>query len=168
MKLNWQLDPRHLNVQKALSAAYQYRVQEWNDGQTELTVQHRGDRPSGTPIKNFVYRNRKAAHNGAQRFEDKHGCADPAHHAPAAVVPFLRPFSERTRQFITDAQEQAQGKVAILDVGDVLTYVEMATEEYDALCDELLCCRVYDCYNRTEPGAQQCATCRTAHETTED
>lgn len=76
MELNWTLHPKAINVQVAQSAAYQYRVQEWKDGQAELTVQHRGDRLSAKPVKNFVYKNRKAAHNGAQRFEDKHGYRD--------------------------------------------------------------------------------------------
>lgn len=73
MQLVWNLHPKQMNVQQANSAAYQYRLQEWNDGRTELTVQHRGDRPSETPIKRFVYKNRNGAFGGAQRFEDKHG-----------------------------------------------------------------------------------------------
>lgn len=76
MKLNWTLHPTYINVQVAQSAAYQYRLQEWNDGQAELTVQHLGDRPSAKPVKNFVYKNRKAAFGGAQRFEDQHGYRD--------------------------------------------------------------------------------------------
>lgn len=166
MQLQWNLHPKQINVQQATSAAFQYRVQEWNDGQAELNVQHRGERPSEYPIKRFVYKNRKAAHNGAQRFEDKHGYRDPAQHAPAAVVPFLRPFSERSLQFIAASQQRAQSLTAVPDeFDDVSTYIEMATEEYDALCDELLCCRVYDCYNRTEPTAQRCDS---HDETTED
>lgn len=76
MELNWTLDPKHINVQLARSAAYQYRLQEWNDGQAELTVQHRGDRPGTRPIKRFVYKNRNAAFGGAKRFEDQHGYRD--------------------------------------------------------------------------------------------
>lgn len=76
MKLNWTLHPKHINVQLAQSAAYQYRLQEWNDGQAELTVQHRGDRPSAKPVKSFVYKSRKAAFGGAQRFENQHGYRD--------------------------------------------------------------------------------------------
>ena len=169
MKLNWQLHPKQVNVQVATSAAFQYRVQTWNDGQAALTVQHRGDRPSAKPIKYFVYKGTTPAFGGAQRFEDKHGYRDPAHHAPAAVVPFLLPFSERTLQFIALAQQRAQGTAPIPgEFGDVSTYIEMATEDYDTLCDELLCCRVYDCYNRTEPATQQCDTHRENHEMTED
>jgi hypothetical protein len=73
MQLVWNLHPKQINVQQARSAAYQYRLQEWNDGRAELTVQHRGDRPSETPIKRFVYKNRNGAFGGAQRFEDQHG-----------------------------------------------------------------------------------------------
>lgn len=76
MELNWTLDPKHINVQVARSAAYQYRLQEWNDGQAELTVQHRDDRPSARPVKRFVYKNRNAAFGGAKRFEDQHGYRD--------------------------------------------------------------------------------------------
>lgn len=76
MKLNWTLHPTYINVQVAQSAAYQYRLQEWNDGRAELTVQHRGDRPSAKPVKRFVYKNRNAAFGGAKRFEDQHGYRD--------------------------------------------------------------------------------------------
>lgn len=76
MELIWTLHPKHINVQLARSAAYQYRLQEWNDGQAELTVQHREDRPSARPIKRFVYKNRNAAFGGAKRFEDQHGYRD--------------------------------------------------------------------------------------------
>ena len=168
MELNWTLHPKAINVQVARSAAYQYRLQEWNDGQAELTVQHRGDRPSAEPVKNFVYKSRKAAFGGAKRFEDQHGYRDPALHAPAAVVPFLSAFTDRTRKFIGAAQDRAQGCVPIPVGVEISTFIEMATEEYDQLCSELLCCRVYDCYNRTEPGAQQCDACCANNETTED
>lgn len=169
MKLVWQLHPKHINVQTARSAAYQYRLQEWNDGRAELTVQHRGDRPSETPIKRFVYKNRNGAFGGAQRFEDQHGYRDPAHHSPAEIVPFLLPFSTRTLQFIAEAQQRAQGTVPVPDeFDDVSTYIEMATEEYDTLCDELLCCRVYDCYNRTEIGEDQCREHQETDNTTGD
>lgn len=76
MQLNWYLDPKQINVQRARSAAYQYRLQEWNDGRTELTVQHLGDRPNAKPVKNFVYKNWNGALGGAQRFEDQHGYRD--------------------------------------------------------------------------------------------
>lgn len=76
MELNWTLHPKAINVQVAQSAAFQYRLQEWNDGQAELTVQHRGDRPSAEPVKRFVYKSRKAAFGGAKRFEDQHGYRD--------------------------------------------------------------------------------------------
>lgn len=169
MHLNWQLHPKQINVQVATSAAFQYHVQTWNDGQAALTVQHRGDRPSAKPIKYFVYKGRTPAFNGAQRFEDKHGYRDPAYHVPAAVVPFLMPFSKASRDFIQAAQYRAQGKMPLPSgEHDAATATEMATEDYDALCDELLCCRVYDCYNRVEPVTQQCDTHRTDNETTED
>jgi hypothetical protein len=150
MQLIWNLHPEHINVQQARSAAYQYRLQEWNDGRAELTVQHRGDRPSAEPIKRFPYKNRNAAFGGAQRFEDKHGYRDPAHHSPAEIVPFLQPFSERTQRFIEAAQQRAQG-TAPIDAD-----IETATMEYDELCTELLCCRIYDCYNRTEIDTHWC------------
>lgn len=162
MGLNWTLHPKHTNVQLAQSAAYQYRLQEWNDGQAELTVQHRGDRPSAKAVKNFVYKSRKAAFGGAQRFEDKHGYAE----APRHII--LRPFSAPIRRHIRIAQDRAQGKLPIPDeVDDVSTYLEHATEDYDALCDELLCCRVYDCFNRDEFG-NGCTEHRSGNTTTED
>lgn len=73
MQLNWYLDPKQINVQRARSAAYQYTLINYNDGRAELTVQHRGDRPSAKPVKRFVYKNRNAAFGGAKRFEDQHG-----------------------------------------------------------------------------------------------
>lgn len=76
MELTWTLHPKHINVQLARSAAYQYRLQEWNDGRAELTVQHRGDSPGARPVKRFVYKNRNAALGGAKRFEDQHGYRD--------------------------------------------------------------------------------------------
>lgn len=162
MPLNWTLHPKAINVQVAQSAAYQYRLQEWSDGQAELTVQHRGDRPSAKPVKNFVYKNRKAAFGGAQRFEDQHGYRE----APKHII--LKPFSAPIQRYIRIAQDRAQGKLPIPDeVDDVSTYIEMATEDYDALCDELLCCRVYDCFNRDEFG-NGCTEHRSGNTNTED
>lgn len=157
MRLQWRPDPAQANKRVATSPAYHYVLLELADGQGALHVRHRGDRPSAPTIKDFTYKSPKAAQNGAQRFEDKHGYADPAHFAPAAVVPFLRPFSAQVKQLIKEAQQHAQGTAAVPSaVGDISTYVEMATEAYDELCTELLCCRLYDCYNRTEPGAMHC------------
>lgn len=73
MQLNWHLHPKQINVQQARSAAYQYTLINYNDGRAELKVQHRGDQPSETPIKRFIYKNRNGAFGGAQRFEYKHG-----------------------------------------------------------------------------------------------
>jgi hypothetical protein len=167
MNLVWSLDPKQINIQRSRSAAYQYTLINYDDGRAELSIQHRGDRPSGTPIKRFVYRNRNGAFGGAQRFEDKHGYRDPAHHAPAAVVPFLWPFSDHTRAFIRGMQERAQGLAPVPHGEDVSTFIENATMDYDEMCKELLCCRLYDCYNRTEPGAWHCDEHQT-DTTTED
>jgi hypothetical protein len=73
MQLTWTLHPAQINIQQAVSAAYQYTLISYNDGRAELSVQHRGDRSSATPIKRFVYKNHRAAIGGAKRFEDKHG-----------------------------------------------------------------------------------------------
>jgi hypothetical protein len=167
MNLNWSRHPTQVNKQQAHSAAYQYVLIEYNDGRAELSVRHRGERPSERPIKRFTYRNLSGAYGGAQRFEDKHGYADPAHHAPAAVVPFLWPFSAHTRAFIRGMQERAQGLAPVPRGEDVSTFIENATIDYDEMCKELLCCRLYDCYNRTEPGATHCDEHQT-DTTTED
>lgn len=167
MRLQWRPDPAQANKRVATSPAYHYVLLELADGQADLHVRHRGDRPSAPTIKGFTYKSPKAAQNGAQRFEDKHGYADPAHHAPAAVVPFLWPFSEHTRTYIRGMQERAQGLAPVPRGEDVSTFVETATMEYDELCKELLCCRLYDCYNRTEPGAMHCDEHQTDN-TTED
>lgn len=169
MKLNWQLDPKHLNVQKALSAAYQYRVQDWNDGQAALTVQHRGDRPSGKPVKYFVYKNRKASHNGAQRFENTHGYADPAHHAPAAVVPFLPELPERVTRVIDSMQKDAQSAAQMVEADAAPpALADEMYEKYTDVCAAVLCCDEYDCYTRTEIGERWCAEHRAAYGMTED
>jgi hypothetical protein len=76
MQLNWTLHPKQINIQQARSAAYQYTLINHVDGRAELSVQHRGDQPSETPIKWFVYKNRNGAFGGAQRFEDQHGYRD--------------------------------------------------------------------------------------------
>lgn len=156
MRLQWRPDPAQANKRVATSPAYHYVLLELADGQGALHVRHRGDRPSAPTIKDFTYKSPKAAQNGAQRFEDKHGYADPAHHAPAAVVPFLWRFSDHTRAYIRGMQERAQGLASIPRGADVSTFIETATMDYDELCTELLCCRLYDCYNRTEPGAMHC------------
>lgn len=169
MNLQWNLHPDHLNVQRATSAAFQYRVQEWGDGQAELNVQHRGDRPSERPIKRFVYRNRKAAHNGAQRFEDKHGYRDPAHHAPAAVVPFLPELPERIETVLHSVQEDARSALRLADAGGMTQdAADEVYEQYKELCASVLCCDEYDCYTRTEIGERWCAEHRAAHGMTED
>jgi hypothetical protein len=154
MQLVWNLHPKQINIQQARSAAFQYTLINYNDGRAELDVQHRGDSPGTTPIKRFVYKNRNGAFGGAQRFEDQHGYRDQANRAPAEIVPFLKPFTGRTMQFIKAAQRQAQ--------------MEMDTIEYDELCAELLCCRTYDCYARIEIDTPWCATHRETNETTED
>jgi hypothetical protein len=73
MKLVWQQHPKQANKYEAASSAYQYTLIDYNDGRSEMSVQHRGDSPSATPIKRFPYKNHRAAIGGAQRFEDKHG-----------------------------------------------------------------------------------------------
>jgi hypothetical protein len=154
MQLVWNLHPKQINIQQARSAAFQYTLINYNDGRAELSVQHRGDRPSATPIKRFVYKNRNGAFGGAQRFENQHGYRDPAHHSPAEIVPFLRSFSARTIRLINEAQQQAQG-LAPIDHD-----ISSATDAYDELCTELLCCRIYDCYARIEIDNPWCAAHR--------
>ena len=169
MKLNWQLHPKQVNVQVATSAAFQYRVQTWNDGQAALSVQHRGDRPSVKPVKYFVYKGTTPAFGGAQRFEDKHGYRDPAHHAPAQIVPFLPELHPLVRPVIDTAADEALSSetAARYDEGATTAAAELRTE-YEALCLSVLCCRVHDCYARTEIDTPWCDAHRETNETTED
>lgn len=169
MQLQWNLHPKHVNVQTARSAAYQYRLQEWNDGRAELTVQHRGDRPSETPIKRFVYKNRNGAFGGAKRFENQHGYRDPAHHSPAEIVPFLPELPSSVRPVISNAADAALSaeSIASYDEG-ALTWAKELRAEYEELCASVLCCRAYDCYARTEIGEHWCAEHRAAYGNTED
>lgn len=76
MQLTWTEDPKQGNILRSRSAAYQYTLINYTDGRAELAVQHRGDRPSERPVKRFVYKNRKAAYGGAERFEGQHGYRD--------------------------------------------------------------------------------------------
>lgn len=169
MHLNWQIDPKQLNVQRARSAAYQYTLINYNDGRAEMSVQHRGDRPSETPIKRFVYRNQNGAYGGAQRFENKHGYADPAHHSPAEVVPFLPELPAQITDVIWSAQQDVQAARNMVDRDDApeaLFEQERAT--YMRITTSVLCCAMYDCYNRTEIDTPWCAVHRDGNETTED
>lgn len=166
MQLQWNPDPTYGNVQRATSAAFQYRMQEWNDGRAELKVQHRGDRPGATPIKRFVYRNHNGALGGAQRFESKHGYADPAHHSPAEIVPFLPELPVQIVVVIRSAQEDAQAARGTVDRGDAPEALfEQQYDTYERICAAVLCCQTYDCYVRTEIDNPQCAKHR---ENTED
>jgi hypothetical protein len=161
MKLAWKLHPKHTNVHVTTSAAYQYRLQEWNDGRAELTVQHLGDRPNGKPVKRFVYRNRNGAFGGAQRFEDQHGYRDPAHHSPAEIVPFLPELPVQIVVVIRSAQEDAQAARGTVDRGDAPEALfEQQYATYERICAAVLCCQTYDCYVRTEIDNPQCATHR--------
>ena len=169
MHLNWQLHPKQINVQVATSAAFQYHVQTWNDGQAALTVQHRGDRPSAKPIKYFVYKGTTPAFNGAQRFEDKHGYRDPAHHAPAQIVPFLPELPERIETVLHSVQEDARSALRLADAGDMTQDdADEVYEQYKELCASVLCCDEYDCYTRTEIGERWCAEHSAAYGITED
>jgi hypothetical protein len=166
MQLQWNPDPTYGNVQRATSAAFQYRMQEWNDGRAELKVQHRGDSPSATPIKRFVYKNRNGAFGGAQRFENQHGYRDPAHHAPAEIVPFLPELPVQIVVVIRSAQQDAQAARGTVDRGDAPEALfEQQYATYERICAAVLCCQTYDCYNRTEIDNPRCAK---HHETTED
>jgi hypothetical protein len=166
MQLVWNLHPKQINIQQARSAAFQYTLINYNDGRAELSVQHRGDRPSERPIKRFVYKNRNGAFGGAQRFENQHGYRDPAHHAPAEIVPFLPELPEEIEDVIHAAQVQARAAQSAAITGDGCSTedAEEMNEQYLTLCAAVLCCGADDCYNRTEIGAQRCADC----ETTED
>lgn len=169
MNLQWNLHPTQLNMRVATSAAYQYKIILYTDGQAELSVQHRGDRPSETPIKRFVYKNHNGALGGAQRFEDRHGYRDPAHHAPAAVVPFLPELPMQIVIVIRSAQQDAQAARTTVDREDApeaLFTQQRAT--YMRLCTSVLCCAMYDCYNRTELDTPWCKGHHEGNETTED
>lgn len=169
MQLQWNLHSKQINVQQARSAAYQYSLITYNDGRAELTVQHRGDRPSETPIKRFVYKNRDGAFGGAQRFEDRHGYRDPAHHAPAAVVPFLPETHGLVRPVISNAADAALSaeSIASYDEG-ASAWAKELRAEYEELCASVLCCRAYDCYVRTELDTPWCATHRENHDSREN
>lgn len=73
MDLNWEIYPTQVNKYVAASAAYRYTLILRNDGLADMYVRHQGDEASTRPIKLFTYKSRKAAENGAQRFENKHG-----------------------------------------------------------------------------------------------
>lgn len=169
MHLNWHLDPKQVNIQRARSAAYQYTLINYSDGRAELSVQHRGDRPSETPIKRFVYRNQNGAYGGARRFEDRHGYRDPAHHAPAEVVPFLTALPERITRVIESVQADAESAARMVEADAAPPKLaDDAYTDYQALCASVLCCKEYDCFERTEPSESWCATHRTAYGLTED
>jgi hypothetical protein len=163
MQLVWNLHPQAINVQVARSAAYQYRLQEWNDGQAELTVQHRGDRPSAKPVKNFVYKNRNGAFGGAQRFEDRHGYSDPVRHTVADRLPDL---PEPITDVLHLAQSDALTTALSANCGHVTQdAADEVRAQYQELCASVLCCAEYNCYNRTDIDAPRCAE---HNETTED
>lgn len=169
MQLVWQLHPKQINIQQARSAAFQYTLINYNDGRAELSVQHRGDSPSASPIKRFVYKNRNGAFGGAQRFEDQHGYRDPAHHSPAEIVPFLSEMHGLVRPVIKDAADAALGaeSIASHDEG-ARTWAADLRAEYEALCLSVLCCQSYGCYTRTEIDNPLCATHRETSMNTED
>lgn len=169
MHLQWNLHPTQLNMRVATSAAYQYKIILYTDGQAELSVQHRGDRPSDEPIKRFVYRNHNGALGGAQRFEDRHGYRDPAHHSPAQVVPFLPELPVQIVLVIRSQQENAQAARSTVDRGDAPEALfEQEQDVYERIAASVLCCRAYDCYARTEIDNPLCATHREASMNTED
>lgn len=169
MQLNWTLHPKQINIQQARSAAYQYTLINYIDGRAELTVQHRGDRPSDTPIKRFVYKNWNGAFGGAQRFENQHGYRDPAHHSPAEIVPFLPELPVQIVVVIRSAQENAQAARNTVDREDAPEGLfEQQQETYERIAASVLCCRAYDCYARTEIDNPLCATHREASMNTKD
>jgi len=166
MQLVWNLHPKQINIQQARSAAFQYTLINYNDGRAELSVQHRGDSPSATPIKRFVYKNRNGAFGGAQRFENQHGYRDPAHHSPAEIVPFLPELPVQIVVVIRSAQQDAQAARGTVDRGDAPEALfEQQYATYERICAAVLCCQTYDCYVRTEIDNPQCAKHR---ENTED
>jgi hypothetical protein len=159
MQLVWNLHPKQINIQQALSAAFQYTLINYDDGRAELSVQHRGDSPSAPPIKRFVYKNRNGAFGGAQRFENQHGYRDPAHHAPAEIVPFLPELPVQIVVVIRSAQEDAQAARNTVDRGDAPEALfEQEYGAYAHICTAVLCCQTYDCYARTEIDKPTCAT----------
>lgn len=169
MQLIWNLHPKQINVQQARSAAYQYSLITYNDGRAELSVQHRGDRPSETPIKRFVYKNRNGAFGGAQRFENQHGYRDPAHHSPAEIVPFLPELPARVISMLYAEQQQARAAQDAAETDDVTEVnADEQYRQYQDLCAAVLCCHEYDCYKRTEIGERWCATHREAYGIMED
>lgn len=169
MQLVWNLHPTQINIQQARSAAYQYTLINYIDGRAELTVQHRGDRPSDTPIKRFVYKNRNGAFGGAQRFENQHGYRDPAHHSPAEVVPFLPPLPAQITSVIWSAQQDAQAARNTVDREDAPEALfDEQQQTYERIAAAVLCCRAYDCYARTELDNPLCVTHREASMNTED
>lgn len=166
MQLVWNLHPKQINIQQARSAAYQYTLINYDDGRAELSVQHRGDRPSETPIKRFVYKNRNGAFGGAQRFENQHGYRDPAHHSPAEVVPFLPALPAQIMLVIHSAQQDAQAARNTVDRGDAPEGLfEQEQSKYESIATSVLCCRAYDCYARTELDTPWCETHRETNET---
>jgi hypothetical protein len=158
MQLSWNLDPKQINVQRARSAAYQYTLINYIDGRAELKVQHRGDRPSEKPIKQFVYKNRNGAFGGAQRFEDQHGYRDPAQQLPIGIGLLLPWLTEPITDVLHAAQSDARAARLLADTGH--SSQDDANEvyaQYQELCASVLCCDEYDCYDRTEIGARRCA-----------
>lgn len=168
MKLKWQLCPEQINKREAESPAYQYVIVLRSDGQADLSVRHQGERASARPIKFFSYCNHQAAVNGAQRFEDKHGYAEPEQRTPAAVAPILPGLHALVRPVIDNAAESARTAANITKGNATDAWAVDIYDEYAELCASVLCCVEYDCYNRTEPGAQQCDEHRVNSETKED
>lgn len=163
MELQWQLHPKHINVRLATSAAYQYRLQEWTDGKVELTVQHRGDRPSERPIKRFAYKNLNGAFGGAQRFEDKHGYRTVERHVTTEIAPCLRALPDAVVNVVQDTERKV--RIARLSANTFGTDSaedkrDRYEAEYEALCRSLLCCQTTGCYARTEIDQAQCASHR--------
>lgn len=171
MKLQWRPDPKQANKRVATSAAYHYVILLRTDNQAEMFVRHRGDRPSAQPIKSFPYKNHKAALGGAQRFEDKHGFADPAHHAPAEVAPFLAPLPKSVRDVLDDAAAAVRSAALtsrVMDTAQADDRLTMCELRYVELCASLLCCSRYGCYARTEVYEPMCTAHRAVSESTED
>lgn len=169
MQLQWRFHPKQLNARLATSAAYQYRIILWKDGKAELTVQHRGDRPSEEPIKRFVYKNHNGALGGAQRFEDRHGYRDPAYHSPTEIVPFLPELPVQVVLVLRSAQQDAQAARNTVDSGDAPEALfEQQYGTYTRICSAVLCCEAYDCYVRTEIDKPLCAVHGDADTKTEE
>lgn len=171
MNLNWQSHPQQANKRTAVSASHQYVLIVGSDGTTGLTVQHRGDRPSARPVKSFTYKSRKAAENGAQRFEDRHGYEDPGHHAPLAVVPFLRPFPKAVTNLVGVAESAlrtAERSFELSETAGAEAWRDERLDEYKELCASLLCCEEFECYERTEVSDTWCGQHRAEYGITED